>query len=34
MWKKAQAETKQHDFVMMPKEFFYTLLQSYKNEHE
>lgn len=30
MWKKAQAETKQHEYVMMSKDFFYTLLKSYK----
>lgn len=30
MWKKQLAETKQHDYVMMPKDFFYTLLKSYK----
>jgi hypothetical protein len=34
MWKKQQAETKQHEYVMMPKDFFYTLLQSYKLQNE
>jgi hypothetical protein len=34
MWKKAQAETKQHEYVMMSKDFFYTLLQSYKSKNE
>lgn len=34
MWKKQQAESKHHEYVMMPKDFFYTLLQSYKLQNE
>lgn len=29
-WKKQRSSSKQHDYVLMPKDFFYTLLQSYK----